>query len=513
MTDLRLNNFARSWPFLVLVGLVLVFVLMLVFSRKAPVIASLDPTMASPGQQIVVTGDYFGRTEREGTLTIAGEIPPPSLIQSWSDQKIVFVVPEDASSGLVTISNSQGTSTGVLFTNTQTIPTVLQAIGAPGLPLLLSATPAEPVSGQSVTLTGRSFGTGDEASFLRIITPGQGPVLEVGPAESLSWTDRALSFSWPPGAGAGTEVQVVTPRGESTKFALSGAGPTSFAEPRTLSLTLKASFHQRSSTWVNLWGPVPDRTSYLAWTLEGPSVAPVSGTRPLVFAFPQGTEADRTVSYRLTLTSWSRKWDGPPSGPVSTGTDAPGSDPRPRDWWGSTGGTLKSLTAKWGLETPDPWLRIQRIQTGLAGAFTFDASNTALPGDGRSTTDALTSGRLGTWEEPSLAAFLAFQSGIPCRLVSGLWLNPSGSLGPRVWVEAWIAGAGWVSWDPADGSPGVLDNRHFGFAVGPKVPTRRLAGSRLLGTPLSGALGTASGEVAGGGTEPVVRWELTMGKN
>ena len=60
-------------------------------------------------------GDYFGRTEQEGILSLAGEIPPPSLIQSWSDQRIVFVVPEDASSGLVTISNSQGTSKGVLF--------------------------------------------------------------------------------------------------------------------------------------------------------------------------------------------------------------------------------------------------------------------------------------------------------------------------------------------------------------------------------------------------------------
>ncbi len=112
------------WPFLILGTLAVVFALMLTFSRKAPVIVSLEPSMAAPGQTVVLTGDYFGRTEREGSLSLAGEIPPPSLIQTWTDQKIVFTVPEDATSGLVTVSNSQGTSTGVLFTNTETIPTV-----------------------------------------------------------------------------------------------------------------------------------------------------------------------------------------------------------------------------------------------------------------------------------------------------------------------------------------------------------------------------------------------------
>lgn len=512
MIDLRTRDLLKSWPFLILGALAVVFVLMLLFSRKAPVIASLEPAMASPGQQITVTGDYFGRTEREGTLTIAGEIPPPSLIQSWTDQKIVFVVPEDASSGLVTVSNSQGTSTGVLFTNTQSIPTVLQAAGEPGLPLLLTAVPAEPVAGQTVTLTGRSFGTGAEASFLRVTTATPGPVLEVGPAETTSWTDRTLSFSWPAGAGPGTVVQVVTPRGESARFGLSGTGPMTFADPRTLVLDLRATFHQGPSSAVDLWGPVPDRLTDVAWTLASPSPSLVPGTRPLVFAFPAGSEGDRTASYRLTLTAWARKWDGPPAGPVAGGQDLPASDPRPKDWWAPAAGTLKTLTAKWGLDAPDPWVRIQRVQAGLA-AFPFDPTNTSVPGDGRTAAAALASGRLGVWELPSLAAFLAGQSGIPCRLVSGLWLNPNGALAPRVWVETWVAGAGWVSWDPVDGNPGSLDNRHFGFAVGPAWVNRRLAGGKVIGPALPAALGTSSGEAAGPGAEPVVRWELTVGKN
>jgi len=201
VNELWKTRAVQAWPVLVLALLAVLFVFMLLFSRKAPIISSLEPSMAAPGQQVVVTGDYFGRTEREGSLSLAGEIPPPSLIQSWSDQKIVLVIPEDASSGLVTVSNSQGTSTGVLFTNTSSIPTVLQAAAEPSQPLVWAVLPSQPLPGQVVTLTGRGFGDGDEAVEVEVTTPNQGPVLEVGPAESLLWSGRSVRFRWPGGAG------------------------------------------------------------------------------------------------------------------------------------------------------------------------------------------------------------------------------------------------------------------------------------------------------------------------
>jgi len=498
----------RTWPFLILAVLAVVFVLMLIFSRKAPVIASLDPAMAAPGQQVIILGDYFGRTEREGTLNLAGEIPPPSLIQSWTDQRIVFVVPEDASSGLVTVSNSQGTSTGVLFTNTESIPTVLQAAAAPGVPLLVAVVPSQPQAGQGVTLTGRGFGTGDRRASVRLSTGNHGPVFEFVPSDCQNWTDRSVSFRWPAGAGSASTVQVVTPFGQTPPFALEASSPLVFEDPRTLGLAISAKTLVPSGAPLVLWGPVPQGLSGTSWVLDSAQPTPLEGSRPLTFLWPGASSGERMALYHLTLTTWTRRWDGFPAGTLNSTVDTPKGDERPLAWWKPSVPALRVLSAKWGLETSDPWLRVQRIQNGLASAFRFE---TGTPGNaelGRTPAQILASGVLDSREASSLALVLAGQAGVPGRLVSGLWLNSDGVPVARVWAEVWFSGAGWVPWDVADGSPGALDNRHFAFETVPAAPGRLLPRARLIAVPAPMGQGEPAGEVVLTGQEPSVRWEI-----
>lgn len=506
MIDARARRLARGWPFLVLAVLAVVFVLMLVFSRKAPVIGSMDPAMAAPGEQVVISGDYFGRTEREGTLSIAGEIPPPSLIHTWSDQKIVFTVPEDAASGLVTVSNSQGTSTGVLFTNTQTIPTVLQLAGDPSKPLLWSAVPVQPLAGQAVTVSGRGFGQGDEAVFVKVAAGANGPVFEVGPAESLVWTNTMVTFRWPSGADTGSSVSVSTPRGESAPFVLGGPSPVVLESPRTVTVEFRAKVAQPSATAVNLWGPVPQRSAGTPWMLSAANPPP-AGTGLPVFAWSAGSASDREASYRLTLTAWTKRWTGLPPGPVPATMDVPTGDNGPQALWKPAAATLKAMSAKWGLDAPDPWLRLQRLQTGLAAAVQAVPGPREQPILTRPPSDLLASGKLDSYEVSSLAAALALQAGLAPRLVGGLWLNGEAPQA-RTWVEVWIPGGGWVSWDVIDGSPGSLDNRHFAFDTGGAPVQRRLPRSTTFGPGAPGTLASVSGEAAGPGPEPVVQWEI-----
>jgi len=487
--------------------LAVAFVLMLIYSRKAPVIASLDPPMAAPGQQVTVTGDYFGRTSREGSLSLAGEIPPPSLILSWTDQKIVFLVPEDAGSGLVTVANSQGISRGVLFTNTQTIPTVLRLASPSGQPLLLSVVPAQPQAGQSVTLSGRGFGTGDGASSVRVSTGASGPLLKIPPADTLVWTDGEISFRWPAGAGAGSSVRVEGPKGPSPDLEVDGAGPLSFGTPRTVVLAFRAELKQPADRPVTLWGPVPQAASGTDWSLGEASPVPQPGSLPPAFRWAAGPAASRTLSYSMTLTTWAKLWAGPPSGSVAAG-DPPASDPGPLAFWKPSAPALKALTAKWGLDAPDPWLRALRIQTNLAAAFRIGpASAAATP---RTPALILASGHLDGAETSSLAVALVAGAGGTARQVSGLWIDDNGRPQARTWAELWIAGAGWVPWDPAEGPPGPLDNRHFAFEVHRTPSARWEPRSELFGPGVPGTLGWAAGEVGGSGDEPVVRWEITL---
>jgi len=487
--------------------LAVVFVLMLVFSRKAPVIATLEPEMAAPGQQVVISGDYFGRTEREGSLSLAGEIPPPSLIQSWTDQRIVFLVPEDASSGLVTVSNSQGTSTGVLFTNTESIPTVLQPAAAQGLPLLLAIVPPQPQAGQTVSLTGRGMGAGESRALVRLTTGPRGPIFDLSPSDCVSWSDRSVSFRWPTGAGAASSVQVVTPRGATAALAVEASSPVVYEDPRTLVVKVQVGLTGPSGLAAVLWGPVPQPLAATAWTLESAQPTPLAGSRPLVFRWAAGASGDRRATYVLNLTTWARRWEGFPAG-VSV-SDAPKGDGRPLEWWKPGLTALKPLTAKWGLETPDPWLRVQRIHTGLAGAFQFDPAPAPVKGLGRPAVEVLASRTLNAWEAASLAAVVASQTGIPTRLVTGLWVDPEGSPQPRVWLEAWLAGAGWVPWDPLEGPPGNLDNRHFAFELVPGPLFRLEPRARLLSGSWDFGQGGPVGEAVWTTQEPVVQWQIT----
>lgn len=507
MNELWKTRAVQAWPVLVLALLAVLFVFMLLFSRKAPIISSLEPSMAAPGQQVVVTGDYFGRTEREGSLSLAGEIPPPSLIQSWSDQKIVLVIPEDASSGLVTVSNSQGTSTGVLFTNTSSIPTVLQAAAEPSQPLVWAVLPSQPLPGQVVTLTGRGFGDGDEAVEVEVTTPNQGPVLEVGPAESLLWSGRSVRFRWPGGA-TGSSVSVITPRGRSPSLVMGGPGPMGFETPRKITVEFRARVAQPASTALTLWGPVPQRDTGVVWSLVSADPAPLPGRGP-AFSWAAGSAADREAVYRLTLTTWSRRWDGLVSGQAPTNQDLPAGDDTPRLLWKPATAALKNLVARWGLETPDPWLKIQRLQTGLAASFPAAVGPREKIALTRTPAELLTPGTLTSYEISTLAAFLASQAGLPSRLVEGLWLRGDGTLVGRTWTEVWLAGAGWISWDVIDGNPGALDNKHFGFEVGIPAPIRRLPRSKTFGPAAPGSLVNASGEASGPGAEPVVQWQIT----
>lgn len=497
----------RSWAFLVLGLLAVVFAVMLSFSRKAPVISSLEPDMAAPGQQVVIEGDYFGRTEREGTLSLAGEIPPPSLIQSWTDQKIVFVVPEDASSGLVTVSNSQGTSTGVLFTNTKSIPTVLKAASVPGTPLVTGAAPSQPSAGQRVTLSGRGFGEGDQPSTVRVSAGKAGPVFVFSPAESLGWSDREISFRWPTGAGESSTVQVVTPAGETTGFPMAGSTPQIWEDPKTLTVEISLSATVEAGGPLVLWGPLPQNTSGTSWDLVSAQPVPMEGIRPLVFRWPAGGAGVRTAVYQLTVTSWNRRWTGLPAGPVGNG-DAPATDPRPAAWWKPAQASIKALTAKWGLDTSDPWLRVQRIQTGLSNAFRFLPPADTPLGLTRSPAEALGSGALDPAEASSLAAYLAAQAGIPVRLVTGLWLGDR--LVSRVWAEVWFAGAGWIPWDAAEGGPGNLDNRHFAWETEARAPVRLVPRARVFGPAAGFTQGGAAGESVRGESEPIVQWTVNV---
>ena len=468
---------------------------MLLFSRKAPVISSIEPAMAAPGEVVTLTGDYFGRTAREGQLMLSGLTPPPSDIVEWGDQKIVFQVPVDAPSGLVTVSNTQGTSSSVLFTNTLTIPTVLKT-RAESVPLEITyGLPSQPLAGSLVSLGGRGFGRGESGSWLEFAANNGGPVHRLLPLQTEQWSDQMIRFVLPAGLGGDATVSVHLLQGQSTAYALQAVSPLSYEQPRTVSLEFPVTVPYVSGTGsLVIFSPLPG--AEVGLEVQGSPDENLRWT---------SVSASTEATWKVTVTTLAHRWTGWPAGqviPLELQT-SPVAEPLPAVPWKAQTAALKALASGWGLDFPDQFLRAKRLAAGLRLSFHRGATSLETQNSGAS---LLASRRLNPWEAATLMAFWGRQSGLGTRLVNGLLLG-DGTVRPHAWVQVWIGGAGWLDVDPwqlldseegiLDQEFGSLDSRHLAWAVAAAHPPRREPKSRTVSGRVDFASQTLLAEVTG----------------
>jgi len=114
-----------------------------VFTPLNPVINTLVPSAAGPGAVITLQGTGFGATQ--GTSSVQFNGVTATNIVSWSDTAVKVTVPQNATSGNVTLTLAGITSNGVQFNLEQ-----------------LSITAISPIAGgagTSVTIAGTGFGS------------------------------------------------------------------------------------------------------------------------------------------------------------------------------------------------------------------------------------------------------------------------------------------------------------------------------------------------------------------
>lgn len=149
-----------------------------------PAITGVAPASGLPGTAVVLSGTSFG--------TIVGRVAfggTPAPVTSWSDTRVVAVVPDGAPSGMVTL-----TVGGVLVAGGP-----FEVLAPPALSTL---SPAEGAAGSTITLDGAHFG--DRQA-------GDGVTVGGLAAAVTSWTDTRIVATVP--FGATTGLVVVTARG------------------------------------------------------------------------------------------------------------------------------------------------------------------------------------------------------------------------------------------------------------------------------------------------------------
>jgi len=99
-----------------------------------PRLDSLSTDRGSAGDPVTLAGEYFGSSRDSSYVSFSGV--PATGYDSWSDTGITCAVPAGATTGSVTVSTSEGTSGGILFTV--------------GSPYIKDCDPTEVVQGHSI---------------------------------------------------------------------------------------------------------------------------------------------------------------------------------------------------------------------------------------------------------------------------------------------------------------------------------------------------------------------------
>lgn len=434
-------------------------VLVLAFSRKAPVVHSLEPRMARPGDTLTLKGEYFGANYQEAEVVLSGRIPTKGAIQSWSENQIVLTVPEEAVSGIVFVRNSQGKSEGLLFTNLNEMPTILTSPDAVGQPSLFSVEPAQPVPGQLVVLRGRALGdqvAGSEILLPLAVAAGEKPrTLILFPDQSESWSEQAIAFRLPAGVQSGAlQVKVGDRTSNVLPLALDTSnGQRTVTGRRVVTVNLGAvlSFGQVfPGAQANLWWPVP-RSDFAQQVLK---VSPDGFT--LVPSHDPGLAVQHLDSLPL---------NGKVTGKLQLQVELSASEPavntdriealdaenpgRLARWLKAEAGLPvqdSRLAAKAdfiGGDDSNPYLKAWRIHSYL-----IDLLEPA-EGTEKDPLKALESKKAKATDYAVLFVSFARLSGIPSRLVSGLLVPDTGNPQGHTWAEFFAAGLGWVPVDSA----------------------------------------------------------------
>lgn len=153
-----------------------------------PTITAINPSTGPVGTQVEITGSNFGATLDDHVLTFNGA---QATINSVSNNRIIAIVPNGATTGLVSLSTRGTTVSGPEFIVTEEGPETT----------VTSINPTEGPSGTEVTIAGTGFG--DELTDQEVHFGGVS-------AEITALNSDTITALVPVDAALGTNVVTVT---------------------------------------------------------------------------------------------------------------------------------------------------------------------------------------------------------------------------------------------------------------------------------------------------------------
>lgn len=457
--------------------------LLLLFScdSKAPVISSIDPKIGKMGEIITLTGRNFGKDRNESYVTIAGTAPTGSSYSSWQDDKIMVRVPESGESGLVFIHVKGKKSNGVLFSNSDIVPRLIEGEDFGLDPVITAVSPQIGAPGTLITITGTNFGSSRESLPANALVSGgvffswdfDAPVnpyvvrepefIEAADAEFGydAWGAREIRVRVPDGAVSGN-LKIRTASGDSKPvfFDVSGMpGYKTFKDKRSYTINYSVDVQILEASKPNalyLWIPRPITSSTQRnVSLVSRNIEPFIENHRGVSLFKLDNLAAGSVhtinlSYNVEVYSaetgmrpvYIRQEENPIH---SVYTQNSALVP-------SGNSQLRTIVNTIIGREQNPYIKARLLYDWLLNNIEIVET---LPSPLTDTVFVLGQKQADPYNAALLYTAMARAAKLPCIPAAGVLINRNRQTLRHYWAEIWIDGFGWLPVDPAMGAGAV----------------------------------------------------------
>lgn len=280
-----------------LIALMSVLIIILIANSRSvgrvPVLKGLSSSTVQPGEEIELSGKYFGDSKVSGKVFLDGVAITQKHIIKWTDDTIVLLFPETAQSGLISVGNMFGKSDAYLITRMKDVPIVLTDHYLPGYPYLDTATFSD--RNESIlVIEGRHFGAERGLSELVISEKNPGSDKEsYFPLSSKyikDWEDNRIELYFPIQWRSG-RIYIKSPKGFSNFC--------TFERRRKSSVTYE--YDNKKSYSLKQVVDVKEVASLKSGTLELWLSTPLDelNQKNIVISSPKGVFRDNTLYYTL----------------------------------------------------------------------------------------------------------------------------------------------------------------------------------------------------------------------
>ena len=527
--------------------------------KRKPSISSINPSVGSPGDIMIISGQNFGETRGSSYVELSGSRLTASGYLAWTDTQIKIILPSNIQDGLVLVGTSAGKSAPEFFANEAGIPVAVRPDVQTTIPVIDSISPETAAVGDVVTITGSNFGAlrGTSSVFFtanRDITAGAATNVPViagkqsdNDAEKKNefiaasetdydyefWSDTEIHVRLPDGAADGT-VYVQTDKGSSStkKIAVNfDIGQKKYSTKRTYIIQVSADVANAvaaSDATVTLYVPRP----------------PVTSLQPMVdltecFPEPLIKDDKRLIIHQKQLSQLgSRKQRFTQNFVVSDYTMTSNiksqrvhefTDKKRLLYTAYTGAdqlvpvyssTVDSLRQLILGNATNPYTQAKLIYNYLIANYKIE--NTVRTGN-VSVLDLPSLKKGDAYDFAILYTALCRSAGIPAVPVSGILVEDNSISRNHWWTEIYFEGYGWFPVDVALGaglnykpfSPvdnpmsyyfGNLDSQHVAFSRGWNEIKPSLTGSKIVHRPRTYALQSIWEEAANSTTSYSSLW-------